>query len=340
MTALTKYQKLESSGLWRELPEAQRREVVVNLGDASLVLSDPRSETALTHWSLPAVRRLNPGTLPALYSPGEDAAETLELQDADMIAALDTVRAAIARAKPHPGRLRGAIVGSTATMALALAIFWLPGALIRNTASVLPPATRAEVGRLALADLTRITGAPCSAPAGRAALDKLALRVFGAKNTPKLIVVREGLERPVHLPGRQVVLPEPLVALPDGPEVVAGAALVEGMRIDARDPMIAMLRHAGVLATLRLLATGTLGRDAVAGFAEALIALPAPAINQSSVIERFRDAEVPTGPYAATVDPGAQVLPRLATDDPFPGGAPRTILTDEEWISLQDICTR
>lgn len=340
MTALKKYQKLESGGLWRALPEAQLREVVVNLGDASLVLSDPRSETALTHWSLPAVRRVNPGVMPAVFSPGEDAAETLELDDAEMIAALDTVRSAIARAKPHPGRLRGAVLGAAATMALALAVFWLPGALIRNTAAALPPAARAEVGRLALADLVRITGAPCAAPAGRAALDKLALRIFGPLDTPRLIVVREGLERALHLPGRHVVLPEPLIALPDGPETVAGAALAERMRAEARDPMVGMLRHAGVLATLRLLATGSLGRDAVAGYAEALIARPPLTLDQGAMIARFRSAEVPTWPYAAMVDPGGQLLPRLVAEDPFPSGAPRALLTDEEWVGLQDICTR
>ncbi|HEX9857058.1 MAG TPA: hypothetical protein VGA75_01800, partial [Paracoccaceae bacterium] len=61
MTALKKYQKLESPGLWRDTPDAQRREVVVNFGEASLVLSDPRNDSALSHWSLPAVERLNSG---------------------------------------------------------------------------------------------------------------------------------------------------------------------------------------------------------------------------------------------------------------------------------------
>ena len=61
MTALKKYQKLESPGLWRDAPEAQRREVVVAFGEASLVLSDPRTGSALSHWSLAAVHRLNPG---------------------------------------------------------------------------------------------------------------------------------------------------------------------------------------------------------------------------------------------------------------------------------------
>ena len=48
MTALKKYQRLEASGLWRERPGAQARDVIVGLREATLVLSDPRSEAPLT----------------------------------------------------------------------------------------------------------------------------------------------------------------------------------------------------------------------------------------------------------------------------------------------------
>jgi hypothetical protein len=69
MTVLEQYRRLESLGLWRDGPDDQRREVVVSLGEATLVVSTP-AETALTHWSLPAIERLNPGRTPALYAPG------------------------------------------------------------------------------------------------------------------------------------------------------------------------------------------------------------------------------------------------------------------------------
>ncbi|MDZ4136926.1 MAG: hypothetical protein U1D06_15250, partial [Paracoccaceae bacterium] len=170
MTALKKYQRLESSGLWRDGIAAQRREVIVNLGDTSLVLSDPKSEGVLVHWSLPAVARLNPGDLPARYAPGPDSTESLELDDADMIGALETVHAALEAARPHPGRLRNVIVAAVAVGLAGLGVFWLPGALVAHTASVLPPATRIEVGRLALADITRLTGQTCSARRGQQAL--------------------------------------------------------------------------------------------------------------------------------------------------------------------------
>lgn len=135
MTALKKYQKLECTGLWRSAPDAQRREVVVNFGEASLTMSDPATELALSHWSLPAVERLNPGEQPALYAPGEDSDETLEIEDGDMIAALGTVREALGSTRPRPGRLRGSVLGGLAVVLLCLGIFWLPGALVDHTAA-------------------------------------------------------------------------------------------------------------------------------------------------------------------------------------------------------------
>ena len=138
MTALTTYQRLEGSGLWRDTPGAQRREVVVCFGDASLVMKDPRSDVPLAHWSLPAILRENPGVLPALYAPGQDADESLELTDADMIAALDTVRRAVVHAQPKPGRLRLFILLGLAVSVAAGAVFWLPG-LRRHSCSQISP---------------------------------------------------------------------------------------------------------------------------------------------------------------------------------------------------------
>ena len=40
MTALKEYARLESTGLWRPDPEAQRREVAISFGDATLVIAD------------------------------------------------------------------------------------------------------------------------------------------------------------------------------------------------------------------------------------------------------------------------------------------------------------
>ena len=339
MTALSKYQRLESAGLWRENAEAQRRDVVVNLGDASLVLSDPRSDMPLGHWSLPAVTRLNPGTRPAIYAPGPDASETLEIADDDMIAALETVHRAIEAARPRPGRLRGAAVGALVLTLGALAVFWMPDALIEHTARVLPPATRAQVGQIALDDLVRLTGQPCSARRGTEAMGRLALRVFPGQEPPAVIVVRQGVPAALHLPGRQIVLNESLLASQDGPEVAAGHMIAERMRAEVADPMIPLLHHAGLIATFRLLTTGQLPARAVQGYAETRIAAPPLPLPDDALLARFAQAGLPSSPYAWAVDPSGEAVLPLIEGDPLRGLVADPLLTDESWISLQDICT-
>lgn len=275
-TALKRYQRLEARGLWRELPEAQRREVVVNFGQSSIVLTDPRSDTPLAHWSLPAVQRLNPGQMPALFSPGADATETLELSDDEMIGALETVHGAIMAAQARPGRLRGVMMGGTLLALLAVAALFLPGAVTRHAAGIVPAGARAEIGLLAQTDLARLTGAPCTGPDGLAALSRLSARLFAGESPVTLVVVREGLAGALHLPGRRVILSQALLAEAEGPEVMAGHVLAERARAEARDPLAAVLRHAGLMASLRLLATGGLPPDAVKGYGEVLLRRPRP----------------------------------------------------------------
>jgi hypothetical protein len=340
VTALTKYRKLEARGLWRELPEAQKREVSVNLGEASLVLTDPRSDVALAHWSLPAVYRANPGALPALYAPGTDATEVLELDDPDMIAALETVAAAVASGRARPGRLRGAILAGLLAGVVGVAVLALPGALVRHTAAVLPPATRAQIGTLALADLARLTGAPCADPGGQPVLARLAERVFGPQGTPTLSVVREGMEGALALPGNRIVLSLHLIAVPEGPEVAAGHVLAEQLRAETADPVIPLLRHAGTWATLRLLTTGTITPQAVQGQAETLLRGARPPLHDEALLERFRKADLASSPYAYALDPTGETVLGLIEADPWPKGPPRPVLDETDWLRLQDICAQ
>ena len=338
MTALKKYEKLESTGLWRDTPDGQRREVIVRMGDATLMLADPRSDAVLSHWSLPAVRRLNPGTRPALFAPGEEAGEELELTDDDMIAALRTVRAAVQAAIPHPGRLRGVLIGGTTLAILGLAAWALPGVLVSHTAAVVPLAKRAEIGQRALDDVTRLTGAPCDDPMGLAALARLSERIFGPEDTPILYVLAEGLDRPAHLPGGVILLPHGLAEATEGPEALAGAALAENLAARTTDPMLRVLDHAGLIDTFRLLTTGDLPPDALQGFGEAFLRdHPAPPPD-AALIAAFEAAQVPLTPYATARAGFGQPAPGLIEADPFKGLIPSPLIGDSDWVALQAVC--
>jgi hypothetical protein len=339
MTALKKYQKLECTGLWRESAQGQRREVIVELGETSLILSDPKREIALSHWSLPAVKRLNPGALPALFAPDLADGETLEIEDTYMIAALETVNAAIRAARPHSGRLRNSLLGAVAVGILAVGVFWLPDALVQHTASFVPSPTRADIGRQALADLTRLTGQPCRARAGVAALSKLSARLFGEDSGVGMVVVRTALPQPRSLPGRIVVLPEAMIAEQDGVEAAAGFALAARLSSELNDPMIPLLHHAGIPATFRLLTSGALAEGAVAGYGETLIATPPAPPPDDLLLTRFEAAGLATTPYATLRDPSGTTTQTLIEADPFTNVAPLALLPDGDWVSLQDICT-
>ena len=335
MTALTKYQRLEASALWREASGVRAREVIVGLREATIVLSDPRSELALTQWSLPAIERLNPGQVPARFAPGRDTDEELETDDAEMIAALDKVHRVLERRKPRPGRLRGVILAATALTVVGVLVFWLPGQIKTYTASVLPAPTRAELGDMALGDLARLTGQPCKSVPGRRAVARLAERLF-PENPPRIEVLRDGLGQPGHLAGGILLLPAALVEGADGPDALAGHVLAEDLRARAADPADEILSHIGLGATLRLLTTGSLPDDALNGFGERFLATPpAPLPAASDLLPAFKAAQVSAARYGEAIKGD----PALIANDPFPLGAPLPVLSDENWLELQAICS-
>ncbi len=341
MTALKKYQRLECQGLWRETPEMQRRDVIVSFREATLIISDGRSDTALTHWSLPAVERMNPGLMPAVFAPGDETGETLELDDRDMIEALETVHQAVEAQKPHPGRMRQWMFGGTMLAMLAMGVFWLPGALVAHTAKVVPEAKRQEIGRAVLADLARVTGTPCSNAPALPPLSRLLAHLFGPASGMQIAVMRDSPVAAVDLPGGLLLINRQLIEEREGPDVAAGYLLAERLRAAETDPLVPVLRYAGVGATFHLLTTGTLPQEAIHGYAEVLLARKPAAVADATLLEAFRTAGVPSTPYAHALDPkGAEAL-ALSSGDPFATGPlPRPILGDNDWVALQGICTQ
>jgi hypothetical protein len=337
MTALKKYQRLESPGLWRETPDAQRREVVVAFREATLVLFDPRNDVPLSHWSLPAIERLNGTEIPAIFAPGEGAEESLEIDDSMMIAAIEQIRNAVHRDSPRPGRLRGSILGSGLLAVLAVGTIFLPDAIRTHTATVLPSATRLAIGTAALADVARLTGTPCSSPLGTRALGMLSDRLFGAA-APTLLVLRDGATTTASLPGRITLLPRGLTETAASPDALAGFILAEIQREAARDPLIAVLDHIGLIATVRLLATGTLPDGALDGYGEVVLRQPAQSVADDLLLAAFQTAQVTSAPYGFALDPtGESTLP-LIEADPYRRGSPRPVLDSPDWDALRGIC--
>jgi hypothetical protein len=338
MTALHQYSRLEAAGLWRSAPSAQRREVIIGLREATIVLLDPKTDLPLAQWSLPAIVRTGEYEGFVIYASHEDMEETLEIDDPAMIAALDKVRSALDRRRKKPGRLRMALLASACAALGGIVAIWMPMRLYDFVAYRLPDAARAEIAALALADIASVSGSPCTGRLGEQASRDLARRLspdppFG------ILVVPEGITQPATLGDGTVVLPYSLVEAVDGPDSLAGLVLAQQARMAQTDPILPVLHHAGLLATLRLMSSGALPDGALKGYGLALIAAEGQAAQDSGAIvadlaARFAAAKIKMAPYGSYAN-----LPELAAlPDPFAQGSEPPVLDDAAFLGMQYIC--
>ena len=339
MTALSEYERLEAVGLWRPYPDAQRRDVVVSIGEATLTISDMQ-DRPLTHWSLAAIARTNPGEVNAVYHPDGDPDEQLELgpDEAEMIAAIERVRSAIEKRRPHPGRLRLGIRLSVVAAVAALLFFWLPDAMLRHTVKVVPAVKRAEIGAELLNRIERVAGRPCDDPSGLAALSRLSVRLLGPGQPDALVVLRDGVAETAHLPDGRILLGRALVEDPEEPDVAAGYVIAEALRAAQQDPLEQLLRHAGIVASFRLLTTGNMPQEALSDYSEKLLTSRPLNMSDDLLLAGFSAARVRATPYAYAVDVTGEITLGLIEADPFSSDAPKPVLSDAQWLQLQGIC--
>jgi hypothetical protein len=335
MTALKKYSRLEASALWRARPKDQRREVVVSIGDATLTISDLQ-DRAITHWSLAAIERANPGNRPAIFHPDGDPGETLEIDPSEeqMIDAIEKLRRAVARSRPRPGRVRWLGMAASVATVVAVGAFWVPGALINHALTVVPQVKRAEIGTALLERIERMSGAACSESGGVQSLRKLRARI----GTGPINLMPGAVGTSLHLPGGRILLDRALVEDFEEPEVAAGYALAEMTLARASDPLGVLLASSGTWASFQLLTTGGLDDAILDRYAEKLLTAPRPLPDNAQLIASFRAADVSSAPYAFARDVTGESVLDLIEGDPMAGQTPKPLLSDADWIRLQAIC--
>lgn len=335
MTALDRFIRLESGGLWREDKDSQRREVTVSFGKATLVLADGAGR-AITHWSMPAIQRLNPGTRPALYAADNDAIETLEIEDDLMVDAIEEVRKALIAVQPNPGRLRGYLTAATFGAFVVAGLVWAPGAMREKAIEVVPDAKRQEIGVAILGHYQRLTGSTCRNAQGSTALAQLHARLFGAEVEGQLVVVQGLAQGAAALPGGLIIIDRHLVENYDDPAVVAGFVLAAAAPEQAgQDLLQDLLNSSPLSATMSLLTTGDMTEQALQTKAQSLQAGDTLDFTPADLRAAFAEASIPPTPYLSQSE--ASAATRAAFDGfTVPRAAP--ILDDGAWVRLQSIC--
>jgi len=336
MTALKEYDRLESSGIWRAAPDEQRRDVLVSLGENSLVIAAPHG-TALAHWSLPTVRRQNKGHRPAVYHPDDDGAETLEIDDEIMINAIEKLRRVIKSRRPKPGRLRIFIFSFFLLAAAGFATFTLPEQLVLQTLKVVPDVTKAEIGAAMLDQVKRLAGTPCRNRRSAGTLADLYDRL-GVQSEGNALVMQGMTTTTASLPGGLILINRTLVEDYEGPEVAAGFLLTALTRNDASDPFEDFLRFSGIKVSFRLLTTGLVSQQASNAYAEYALKKAKFLPNMAVLLDRFQQAQLQSSPMAYALDPSGETTLALIEGDPFADQVTPPLLSDAQWVQLQGIC--
>ena len=333
VTVLAKYQRLEAEGIWHRSQDGQRLDVIVSVGKTSITISTP-TEITLTHWSLPAMERMNPGQMPALYCPEGDAGETLELAEDAFVEAVEKVLDSVRRRQGRTGSVRRLVAVTFLIAVLAGAVFWLPGATARHTASLLPDVARTSIGLSLLSNMDRMTGPPCDAPPGLRALERLRVRLFGS-DPARLVILPATLPETAHLPGGTILLSNNLLKEIATPEFLAVHVLAEDIRRNHGDPVAKLLHVAGIKAVLALLTQGKVPDDAVTRMAEHVVTTVPSPVPTDVLVDRVTAAGM-------TIRDGANLhgVPGLPLAAFATSVAPATlpILVDGDWIALQGIC--
>ena len=259
-----------------------------------------------------------------------------EISDPEMVAAIETVRAAVAKRQARPGALRAWLLGGLLAAVLAAGVVWLPDALIRHTARVVPQQTRAAIGEDLLAHVIRLTGPPCAESTTNRSLMRLDRRLRGP-GPGRLILVPGGAVDALHLPGGIILLRRTLVEDHEVPAVVAGHIVAEEAARRARDPLLDLLAEAGPVVAFRLLTTGRIDDDVLAAEAQRLVTGTTAESPRSALIEAFAEARLSTEPYAYARDVTGETTLWLIEADPLPNTSAQ-ILSDGDWVALQGAC--
>ena len=143
-------------------------------------------------------------------------------------------------------RARSLYAAAGVTLLLIIGALWLwGGALLALAAPLVPHRVTEPIGRGIVAEI----GTPCTAPAGRAALDRLVTRLTpkrGFAEPVTVTVIDLPIVNAIALPGGHVAVFRQLIAEAASPQEFAGVLAHEFTHVDRRHPNQALLRQMGV----------------------------------------------------------------------------------------------
>lgn len=374
MTALAQYELLEAPGSYLDGETAEAHEVIVKFGAESLVFM-ALDETPLAHWPLATMRRLpeapnHPDELRLI--PNHGSLERLILTDRDMIAAIETVCPDLRRAERPSKRNRRRLLGWSlgAVASVALIIFGLAPILAARLAEAISPEAEMQLGDSVsdqIMDILRFIGgddvAFCEAPDGVRALERMVERLGGGAHVPiRVAVVNHGMVNALAAPGGRILILRGLIDNAENPEEVAAVLAHEIGHVIHRDPTREALRSAGTAGILSIVLGDVTGGGVITIVAESVLnasySREAEAAADALALKMLAEAGLPSTPFAgffarlrdeygevegvwshlASHPDFASREAAARAADTIKGGAFTPVISDQDWVALQEIC--
>lgn len=351
---------------------AARHDVTVDLSPDGRVLVIRQVGAADVVWPMPLLRQVDgaaDGLTLALADPagGHDlrAGARLTVADPALVGRIRALATGLSRRDVPRGTARRVLLalGAAAASVLFILFVFLPF-LSDRLATALPLEQEQRFGRAVVAQIEGLLAQGgeslvCDAPAGRAALARMAARLTdgrGLAYTIDLSVLDHEMVNAFAAPGGQVVILRGLLDEAGTPDEVAGVLAHEIGHVEARDPTRLAFRAAGSAGILSLV-LGDVTGGAVAAFAgEYLLSasytreaeaaadvfahdlLARAGISSAGLADFFdridgMDGDLPG--YLSTHPASAGRADAARAAD---GGQTTPALTDADWQALRAIC--
>ncbi|MDC7786072.1 M48 family metallopeptidase [Rhodoplanes sp. TEM] len=342
---------------------ARRRGVDLQLDAATLVILEDGA--AVARWPFADLRRRDGG--PDATRIGSVSAPDLariEVADPALAAAIvgkalhfDAAAAGVRRFRTK------VVVGSLAVaVSLVLTTLFLVPLVAERLVPFIPATWEERLGGVADKQVKALFGGEvCEAPAGKAALDRLAQQLVGAAAVDqpvRIAVLRTDTKNAVALPGGRIYLLDGLLQAARSPDEIAGVLAHEIGHVTGRDGLKSLIQAGGtswllgllfgdvtgssaVVFAARLMVDGSHSREAERAAdresARIMTALGRPAAPMAAFLLRVTGENAGKGVSLLLSHPlSEERLQSLKALDRGTSGPP--LLDDDQWKALRGIC--
>ena len=204
MTAIKKYQILESKGFWIESKGKEVKEVIISFGKSSIIISDTNA-TPLDHWNFNSIVILQKSSSSTTFSPGPEREEKLIVQDEEMIEAM-TIICEHSKIPSKPMLKFNHVIKLVISLLMVFFFFSLPSMLRFITLDIIEPYHEVIFVNTLLAKEDSV-GNICPKQKETVELEKMIASSFGIETGINISITKSSLPSPAILPGGVIIVP-------------------------------------------------------------------------------------------------------------------------------------